>query len=214
MDKQQIQKVLEELGKLPKKKFAQSYDLIINLKGIDLKINPLDVSVPLPFDRGVKVKIAAFVDQGVLAEQAAKFCDLALKENEFSKYSDKMNARKMAQQYDVFISQANLMPKVAAAFGKYLGGRGKMPNPKMGCVVPPNANLEILTKRLRSTVRLQAKKALNLQCMVGKENQPAEQVIENILAVHHAVIKQLPQDESQNIKNVSLKLTMSKPVRI
>jgi large subunit ribosomal protein L1 len=214
VDKQSIHKSLEELKKLPKKKFSQSYDFIINLKGVDLKTTPLDVSATLPFERGIKVKIAAFVDQGALAEQAAKFCDLVIKETELSKYADKKTAKKLAQDYDLFISQANLMPKVAAALGKYLGSKGKMPNPKMGCVVPPNANLEALCKKLRYTVRLQAKKALNLQCMVGKENQDDEQIAENILAVYHAVVKQLPQDENQNIKNVCLKLTMSKPVRI
>ena len=105
------------------------------------------------------------------------------------------------------------MAKVAATFGKVLGTRGKMPNPKQGCVVPPTTNLEPLVKKLRLTVHLSAKKATNLQCLVGKESQPEEQVIENILAVYQAVLKQVP-NEMQNIKNCSLKLTMSKPVKI
>jgi large subunit ribosomal protein L1 len=213
LDKEQVHKAIEELKKLPKKKFSQSYDLIINLKHIELKSNPVDISVVLPHERGVKIKIAAFVDQG-LAEQASKFCDLVIKENEFSSYTDKNKVKKLAEEYHFFISQANLMAKVAGTFGKILGTRGKMPNPKMGCVVPPNANLDVVTKRLRATVRLQAKKALNLQCMVGKENQPEAEVIENVLAIYNTVIKQLPQDEAQNVKNACLKLTMSKPVRI
>ena len=105
------------------------------------------------------------------------------------------------------------MPKVAQIFGSVLGPKGKMPNPKLGCVVPPNANLEILIKKLQSTVRLSAKKGINLQCLVGKEDQPDEQVIANILAVYSSALRELPQ-ESQNIKNVQLKLTMGKPVKI
>ena len=105
------------------------------------------------------------------------------------------------------------MAKMAAAFGKVLGTKGKMPNPKLGCVVPPNANLEVLTKKLNTTVKLVARKATNLQCMVGKEDQSEEEIIDNILTVYQSALKQLPQEE-QNVKNVDLKLTMSKPVRI
>ena len=62
-------------------------------------------------------------------------------------------------------------------------------------------------------VRLNAKKNLALQCAVGSENQPDEEVAENLLAVYNTVMKALPQ-EKNNIKNVMLKLTMSKPVKV
>ncbi|MEW5896308.1 MAG: 50S ribosomal protein L1 [Nanoarchaeota archaeon] len=212
MDKEQIQKALEELKKQPKRKFSQSYDLIINLKNIVLKQNPVDFFVALHFPRGKKVKVACFADQ-LLREQAKKFCDLTIEEQDFLKYKDKATARKLAEDYDYFVAQATLMPKVAVAFGKVLGTKGKMPNPKLGCVVPPNANLEALVRKLNSTVYLCAKKGINLQCMVGKENQPDEEVIDNILTVYQATLKQLPS-EIQNIKNVTLKLTMGKPVKI
>src|SRR3989338_1153749 len=206
MDKEQINKALEELKKQPQKKFVQSYDLIINLKDYDVKTAPLDFFANLPYSKGKKIKIAAFVDQQ-LAEQAAKFCDLVIRDTEFDKYkNDKKSMKKLAQDYDYFIAQATIMPKVAAAFGKVLGARGKMPNPKLGCVVPPNANLEPLVKKLATTVRLSAKKGTNLQCQVGKEDQPEDKVIDNILTVYQAAIKQLP-NEVQNVKNVMLKLS-------
>ncbi len=213
MDKEQIQKALDELKKLPKRKFSQSYDLIVNLKNIDLKTTPIDVIVVLPHPRGVQTKIVAFVDQE-LTEQANKFCDLVIKEIDFPKYADKKVQKKLSEDYAYFIAQGNLMNKVALAFGKVLGPRGKMPNPKLGCVVPANANLEVLAKRLRSTVKMSARKALNLQCLVGKENQSESEIIDNILAVYQTAAKSMPQEESQNIKNVCLKLTMSKPVKI
>lgn len=212
MDKEKVKKALEEIRKQPKKKFSQSYDLIINLKNIVIKTNPVDLFVTLPHPKGKKVKIAAFVDQE-LAEPAGKCCDLAIKESQFADYQDKGKLKKLAEEYHYFLAQASLMPKVAASFGKALGLKGKMPNPKLGCVVPPNANLDILTKKLSRTVRLQAKKGTNLQCMVGKEDQPEEQVIDNVLAVCQAVVKQLP-NEMQNVKNISLKLTMGKPVKV
>ena len=212
MDKGQIQKVITELKSHQKKKFSQSYDLIINLKNIVSKTAPVDVFVSLHYPRGKSVKIAAFVDPQ-LAEQAQKHCDMIIKETDFAKYTDKKQLKKLAESYDYFLAQANLMPKVAQVFGKFLGVKGKMPNPKLGCVIPPTANLEALKNKLQKTVRLQSRKATNLQCLVGKESQPDEEIIDNVLTVYQTVIKQLPNEE-QNIKNVYLKFTMSKPVKI
>lgn len=212
MEKNDVQKAIQELKQHPKRKFSQSYDLIINLKNFDVAVHPVDFFVTLPHPRSKPIKIACFCDQQ-LAEQAAKNCDLVIRETDFPKYADKKKAKKLAEEYDYFLAQANLMPKVASAFGKALGTKGKMPNPKMGCVVPPNANLEQLRKKLTATVRCVAKKASNLQCLIGKEEQPEEDIIENILAVYQATLKQVP-NEQQNIKNITLKLSMSKPVKI
>lgn len=212
MDKEQVKKALEELKKNPKRKFAQSYDLVINLKNYNIKTTPLDFFVTLPHSKGKKVHLACFCDQQ-LSENAAKNCDLVIKEVEFEKYKEKKLLKSVADKYDYFIAQANLMPKIAQIFGKALGIKGKMPNPKIGCVVPPSANLEILKKRLVTTIRLSTKKGANLQCLVGKEDQKEDEVIENILAVYQATVKQVP-NEQHNIKNVALKLTMSKPVKI
>ena len=165
MNKEEIQKALEQLKAQPKRKFSQSYDLIINLKNLVIKTSPVDFFVTLHYPKGKQVKVAAFVGTQ-LHDQAKQFCDLAISETDFAKYSDKKELKKLADSYDYFIAQANLMPKVAQAFGKVLGIKGKMPNPKLGCVVPPNANLEPLVKRLNLSVRMQAKKATNLQCMV------------------------------------------------
>ena len=180
MDKESIKKALDLLKQQPKRGFVQTYDLVINLKNFDVKTHPVDFFAVLPHPKGKKIKIAAFVDQELVA-QSTKFCDVTLRETDFEKYkNDKKLAKKLGEDYDFFIAQANLMAKVAAAFGKVLGTKGKMPNPKLGCVVPPTANLEPLVKRLNLSVRLSAKKGMNLQCLVGKEDQPDEQIIDNI----------------------------------
>ncbi len=212
MEKQDVQKALQELKAQPQRQFKQSYDLVINLKNIAIKQNPVDFFALLHYGRGRKIKVAAFVDQQ-LADQAAKTCDLVIREIDFIKYADKKVGKKLAREYDYFIAQATIMPKVAAAFGKSLGTSGKMPNPKLGCVVPPNANLEPLVAKLGKTVKLSAKKGTNLQCMVGRQTQSDEEIIDNVLSIYQQTIKQLP-NESQNIKDVTLKLTMGKPVRI
>jgi large subunit ribosomal protein L1 len=212
MDKEQVQKAISELKKTSTRKFTQSYDLVINLKNLVIKSNPISLFVTLHYPKGKGIKVACFCDQQLAAE-AEKNCDLVIKDTDFPNYTDKKVLKKLAVEYDYFIAQANLMPKVAQTFGKVLGIRGKMPNPKLGCVVPPSATLEPLVKKLNATVSLSANKATNLQCLVGKQDQPDEQIIDNIMTVYQAVLKSVP-NEHQNIKNVTLKLTMSKPVKL
>ena len=105
------------------------------------------------------------------------------------------------------------MPKVAAAFGKVLGPKGRMPNPKAGCVVPPNANLEPLVKKLQNTVRIKVNTGYLFQTRIGKEDTPDEHLIDNSMAIYNALIHALP-GEQHNIKNVYLKLTMGPAIKV
>lgn len=193
----------------PKRKFAQSIDLIFNLKDIDLKKpeEQLDVWVPLVHARGKPVRIAALVGPE-MQEQAKANCDTVILHDDFKKYEGrKKEIKKLARTHDFFIAQANIMPDVAKFFGRVLGPRGKMPNPKAGCVVPPNANLKALTEKLRKMLHIVAKTQLSAKCSIGKEDMKDEQLIENIMAVYNAVVHSLPQ-ETNNIKSIMLKLSM------
>ena len=146
MNKKRILEVLAELKKGPKKKFTQSYDLIINLRNVNVKQTPVEFFVTMPNPKGKEVKVVAFVGPELI-EQAKQVCDVAITELDFKNYDQKA-MKKLAKTHDYFIAQATLMPKVAAAFGKTLGTSGKMPNPKLGCVVPPNAQLAVLKEKL------------------------------------------------------------------
>jgi large subunit ribosomal protein L1 len=212
MDKKSVQKSLNELKEnTSKRNFSQTFDLVINLKNFDPKSNSVNEFITMPFSKGKKPKVAALVGTE-LKDQAKLHCDLVIPESEFSNY-DQKQSKKLAQDYDYFIAQATLMPQIAKAFGKALGTRGKMPNPKIGCVVPPNANLAPLIEKLNRVVQVATKKATNLQCAVGNESMPDEEIVENILAVYHGIVRALP-NELQNVKKVQLKLTMGKPVTL
>jgi len=88
-----------------------------------------------------------------------------------------------------------------------------MPNPKAGCIVPPNANLKPLYERLQKTIRLLAKKDPLIQTIVGNDESPEDDVIENIRFIYDNIIHHLPQ-ERNNIRSIYLKYTMGKPVKI
>ena len=215
MNKEEIQSALAKAKDISEKRnFKQSFDLIINLKGLDTKKpeHQIDTFITLPHARGKKVKVCALVG-AELAEQARNVCDSAILSDDFDKYKDKKEAKKIANSYDFFIAQANIMPKVASAFGRVFGPRGKMPNPKSGSVVPPNANLKPLYEKLQRTVRAITKAAPLIQCAIGTEDMNTNEITENALTVYSSLLQVLP-NEKHNINGIYVKLTMGKPVKV
>ena len=215
MDKEQIQSALLKAKDISQKRnFKQSFDLIINLKGLDTKKqeHQIDAFVALPHSRGKKAKICALVG-AELEEQAKGICDFVILSDNFDKYKDKKEIKKIANSYDFFIAQANIMPKIATVFGRIFGPRGKMPNPKAGCVVPPNANLKPLYEKLQRTVRLSVKSAPLVQCAIGTEDMDNQEITENALTIYNSLLQLLP-NEKHNIKGIYIKLTMGKPIKV
>ena len=209
MDKALAAKTLKTVKEnSPKRNFRQSIDLIINLTGIDLKKQEqqLNTFITLHNGSGKKVSVCALVGPE-LEKQAKEVCDEVILAEEFARFKDKKLIKKLATKHDFFVSQANLMPQIATAFGRVLGPRGKMPNPKMGGILPPNANIRQLYEKLGKTVKIATKNEPCIKCMVGKEDSNEEEVIDNILTIYNSVIHLLP-NEKHNVKNIMLKLTM------
>ncbi len=213
MDKQIIQQTLAKLKKEAKKRnFNQSVELILNLHHFDLKKTPINDSVVLHFSHGKKAKVCALVDKELI-NAAKEVFDKVVSREEFSSL-DKKQIKKLAREYDFFVAQANIMPDIAKFFGRALGPRGKMPNPKLGCVVPPAAtNLKALYEKLQKTVKFAAKNQMIVHSLVGKEDMKDEEVIDNILTIYNAIIALLPQGTA-NVKSVFLKLTMSPAIEV
>ncbi len=216
MEKKQIIEALKKVRENSnKRKFNQRVDLVINLKDLDLKKpeQQVDLFLNLPKGKGKKTKICALVGPELI-EDAKKDMDMAISQDEFEKYqSNKKLAKKLAGDYDFFVAQSNIMPKVAAAFGRALGVRGKMPNPKAGCVVLPKANLKNVHASLQTLVRVMAKTQPMIQVAIGTEGMADDDLAENFSSIYNAVIHALPK-EVNNVKNVFLKTTMGKPVAL
>jgi len=215
MEKKQIQESLAFLkANSPKRNFKQSVDLILNLKDINLK-NPeeaVNMFITLHNETGKKISVCALVGPE-LKEKAAAVCDEVVLLSEFEKFKGKKEMKQLADRHDFFIAQANLMAQIATTFGRVFGPRGKMPNPKIGAVVPPNANLEPLVAKLKKTINLQTKNDATVRCMVGKEDLDEAALLDNIQFVYASVLHKLP-NEQNNIKSIMLKYTMGKPVVI
>lgn len=212
MNKETLAKAIKELKEKGKKRnFVQSYDLIINFKNLDLKKSEeqLDLFVQLHYPLGKKVKICALI--GPESENESKAADNIVLVDDFQKYREKKEARRLAKGFDFFVAQANLMPKIATTFGRVFGPKGKMPSPKAGCIVPPKTNLKALCDKLQKIVRISVKTAPMLQCALGTEDMKDEEVIDNALTVYNTVVHSISKEK---IRSAYLKLTMSKPVKL
>ena len=212
IDDKKIQDAVQKLSQ-EKRKFSQSYDLIVALKDLDLKkpTDQVEFFATVPNTIGRKISVCALVGPEMI-DEASKTADFALEQSQFERMQKK-DLRKIAGKYDYFVGQANIMPKIAASFGRVLGPRGKMPNPKAGCIVPPRAPLQPLIDKLQKTIKVSAKKTPSVQILIGNQNQKPEEVVANIKSLYTQLIHNLPKEEN-NVRNVFLKATMSKPIKI
>ena len=203
--KEQLQKALAELRKNKEKKFDQTVDLIINLQKFDIKKNAVNISVQVPFKIKNK-KICAFLE--------TKNSNIdTIPKSEFKKYSDKNELKKLVKKYDFFAAEGNLMPIVATTFGRVLGPAGKMPSPQLGILMNINdKEIEALKSKVNNSVKLRTKEA-SVKLPIGKQSMKDEEIIENVLSIYTALLKVLPRNK-ENIKNIEIKFTMTKPQKI
>jgi large subunit ribosomal protein L1 len=202
-------------GNAEKRNFDQSVDFVINLQDLDLKKpdHQVDFFVTLHNDVGRKKKICALVGPEMF-DDAKVSCDRAINQTEFDTFqANKRSIKKLAKEYDFFIAQANIMAKVASVFGRILGPKNKMPNPKAGCVIPPKTNIKPLYDKLQKTVRLIAKKSPIVHLCIGKQSQSDEILADNMFLVFDQLVHHLPK-EQHNIKSIYAKFTMGQPIKI
>ena len=167
---EQLKKALEELKKEKQRKFSESVDLIVNLQKFDIKKSQINIFVQVPHKIKDK-KIAAFL------ETKHKFLE-TITRNDFKKYSDKKEIKKLIGNYDFFVAQASLMPSVATSFGRVLGPTGKMPSPQLGIVMnPDDKSMNELVDKINHSIRIRAKEA-SIKTVVGKDNMKNEDIIE------------------------------------
>lgn len=193
-----LKEAIEQLKLSEKRKFTQSFDLIVNLANIDLKKpeNKFSKEVVLPHGRGKDVKVAIISD--TIKDGITK--------NDIESM-DKKTMKLMTRQYEFFLCEAPLMPLVGKVMGRYLGPKGKMPK-----LLPPGRNLDSAVNDAKSSVRVKVRDSPVVHVYIGNENMDAKQIEENAMQVINEVKKSLPA--KSRIRNVYIKLTMSKPVKI
>lgn len=203
--------VKEAKEKSEKRKFTQSVELVLNLQEIDMKspegrIQEI-VDLPHALEKPNRICVMASGELALKARRAN--ADHVVERSELDGLAGKKRElRKMAEDYDVFIAEAQLMPLVGKILGPVLGPRGKMPLP-----VPPTADIAALMARHRKTIMVKTRSQPILQLRVGIESMKEEELTDNIQAVLKVLEGKLKKG-MKNIKFVYIKTAMGKPVKI
>lgn len=200
-----IKEAIAELRKNEKRKFEQGIDLIINLKGIDMKKDNISTiaTIPHPFR---EMRVCGFLTK------ESKLVDTITKPN-FAAYKDKKQLKNLIKKYDFFIGHGSLMPSVATTFGKVLGPVGKMPTPQLGVLMTEDDNaIKALLEKIKKSIKIRLKET-SFKTSVGNEKMKDEDIAANVESIYNALVAVLPT-KKENIRSVMLKLTMSKPVKV
>ena len=191
-----------------KRNFAQSLDLTIVLKDIDVKkgfsFNEV-VHLPNKLSRQATICVVTSGEMGTRARRAE--ADRIIEVEELDRIgTNKKEAKKLAKSYDFFVSDTSLMSTVGRSLGQFLGPKGKMPTP-----IPYGAPIESILTRLRSSVRVRVRNQLNVSTKIGDEKMDDKQLIQNASAILSIVEKKLPQGD-KNIRNTFVKFTMGNAI--
>jgi len=194
----------------PPRGFEQSVDLTVNLKDLDMRqpANRVNLRVQVPHGvGGQKVLVFAQGDLALRARRAG--ADRVVEPTELNALgSDKKEAKRQLNGYDIFVAEAPLMPTVGRVAGPILGPKGKMPTP-----VPPQAPIDAILERERRTVILRSQDRLFVKCKVGKESMSDEELSDNIESVLSNLSGALKRGEN-NVKSIFLKLTMGPAIKV
>ncbi len=209
MDKKKLREaIVKSLEDKGKRKFTQSVELIINVRGINFSKseNRLNIEIPLPKGKGGKEQKVAVISEDVVAAECRKAgAELLISPTEIANWATKDKLKELARNYTILV-QPNLMAQTAKFLGQYLGPRGKLPRPLVGS---PSE----LINRARKSVRIISKgRYLPVaHSFVGTESMSEDDLAENADAIYEAIKTKINES---SIKSVYIKLTMGKPIRV
>ena len=203
--------VKEAKAQSGEKKFNQTVELILDIKEIDMKSpeGRIQQVIELPHvtSKPNKILIVASGELALKAKQAK--ADRVIERTELEGLAGKKKElRNFANNFDVFLSEARLMPSVGRIFGPVLGPRGKLP-----VAVPPNDDIASLITKHHKTVVVRMRNQPIIQCLVGTEDMKEEEVVDNIQVVLRVLEGKLKRG-LKNVKFAFIKTSMGEPVKI
>ena len=206
-----LEAIKQAKAKSGEKKFNQTVDLILDITEIDMKSpeGRIQEIVELPHETGKPNKVCV-IASGEFAYKAKNAnADYVVERAELDGLNGKKKElRKLAEEYDVFISEAPLMPLVGRILGPVFGPRGKMPIP-----VPPNADIAALVNKHRKTVVVRMRNQPIIQVSVGSEQMKDEDLVDNTMTVLRVLDGKLKRG-LKNVKYAFIKTSMGEPVKI
>jgi large subunit ribosomal protein L1 len=202
-----IQQAIENA---PERKFVESFEMAITLKDVDLKnpVNRIQEEVRLPSGRGKEVRIAMFAGSEMASKARAAGISVIDPATIEDLGGNRQQARKMAKQYDFFLSEIPHMGTVGRYLGVVLGPRGKMPRP-----VPPTLDPAMIANGLQSTTIVRSRDKVTFHTAFGSREQGMDELTANAMAIWTRVTSKLERGAG-NIRSCYVKTSMGPSIKV
>lgn len=204
------QAIEQALSEAPERKFNESLELAFTIKDVDLKnpTNRIQEEVRLPEGRGREVKIAMFA----AGEMATKARDAGIEVIDPATIEElggnRQRARKVARDFDFFLSEIPHMGPIGRFLGVVLGPRGKMPRP-----VPPVADPGVIANGLKSVAVVRSRDKVTFHTVAGTRAQDLDALVNNTMEIWKRVTSKLERGAG-NIRSFYIKTSMGPAVKV
>lgn len=204
-----LQEAIDLAKKASFAKFDESLDIAINLN-LDTRKSDQQLrgAVVLPNGNGKSVKVLVATDD-VNAQKAAKAAgaDLVYSAAELPEI---LNQDKY--EFDVIVADPKMM-LVLGKYGKKLGPKGLMPNPKTGTVTTTPAKAVEELKKGKANYR--ADKGGIIHSSIGKKSMDTKKLTENAEALIQVIKRLKPTTvKGTYVKNITVSTSMGPSVKV
>ena len=204
-----LQEAIDLAKKASFAKFDESLDIAINLN-LDTRKSDQQLrgAVVLPNGNGKSVRVLVATDD-VNAQKAAKAAgaDLVYSAAELPEI---LNQDKY--EFDVIVADPKMM-LVLGKYGKKLGPKGLMPNPKTGTVTTTPAKAVEELKKGKANYR--ADKGGVIHSSIGKKSMDTKKLTENAEALIQVIKRLKPTTvKGTYVKNITVSTSMGASVKV
>ena len=203
---------IEEAVKLVKASSFTKFDGTVNV-AFKLNLDPkqadqqIRASIVLPHGTGKTKRILAIVKGDKAEEAKAAGADFVGAEDLLTKM-DKENWF----DFDIIVASPDMMP-ILGRYGKKLGPKGLMPNPKTGTVTP---NIKGVIENIKKgQIEYRLDKEANIHSVIGKVSFDEQKLVENFNALFDALKAAKPAAaKGKYIENITVAATMAPGVKV
>eukprot|EP00700_Malawimonas_jakobiformis_P002998 EC725408.1.p1 GENE.EC725408.1~~EC725408.1.p1 ORF type:complete len:218 (+),score=70.29 EC725408.1:43-696(+) len=207
--KESIQKILNYSKVENPRKFVETVELQIGLKGYDTQRDKRFAgTVKLPHIPRPNMKICVLADQ-VHKDQADQLGVEAKTIDDLEKLNkNKKLVKKLANSYDAFLASESVIKQIPRILGPGLNKAGKFPS-----LLTHSDNMAAKIAEVRATIKFQLKKALCLAVAIGNVHMTEEQLMTNIRMSINFLVSLLKKNW-QNVQSLHIKSNMGPVQRV